>query len=97
MNVLKKEHLNASSIATRFNYSESCILQEHPWRNIDYDKNLWNEIVRATPRPKYIRNAAGWIRDLLFGEDEYAALHWRYNKNVRYLQLASLIKVLGLG
>ncbi|CAG5106915.1 Oidioi.mRNA.OKI2018_I69.chr1.g3058.t1.cds [Oikopleura dioica] len=81
MDVRKKEHLNFSSIATRFNYPESCILQEHPWRNIDYDQNLWNEIVRATPRPKYIRNAAGWIRDLLFGEDEYAAMHWRYNKN----------------
>ena len=80
--ILKKENLNSSSIAKRFNYSENCILQEHPWRNIIYDQNLWQEIVRATPRPKYIRNAAKWIRNLLFGEDQFAALHWRYNQNV---------------
>ena len=80
--VTKKENLNSTSIANRFNYSESCILQEHPFRNIVYDQSLWREIVRATPRPKYIRNAAKWIRNLLFGEDQFAALHWRYNQNV---------------
>ena len=82
MDVTKKDQLNFTTIEARLNYSEPCIIQEHPVRSMVYDQELWNEIVRATPRPKYIRIAASWIRHMLFRKNEFAAIHWRYDKTV---------------
>ncbi|CBY08546.1 unnamed protein product [Oikopleura dioica] len=78
-NFSRKGELDFGMIEKLMNYSENCLLQEHPVRNMKRESELWNEIVRATPRPKYVRKAAEWIREMLFGEHEYAAIHWRYN------------------
>ena len=84
MNFPRKGDMNFEMVAEKMNYSENCILQEHPVRNmVKEPKELWSEIVRATPRPKYIRKATEWIREMLFGKQEFAAIHWRYNNGVK--------------
>ena len=60
----------------------SCSAMEHPIRGwtVNYNQTLMNEIIRATPRPKYIRDLATRITRKIFGFHQYSALHWRYNQ-----------------
>ena len=55
----------------------------HPIKNaaVKYDMDLRHEIIRATPRPLYIRDMATRITKNLFRGEKYSFLHWRYDRN----------------
>ena len=50
--------------------------------NIDHESDtaLMQRIIRATPRPKYLRDIArNFVEKYLGGGDQMVAIHWRYN------------------
>lgn len=51
---VRKHHrvneIEESQIPAFYPSQIKCALQEHPFRYLNYSKDLWNEIVRATPR-----------------------------------------------
>ena len=63
--------------------SRAFATMEHPIRNtaVEYDMELRREIIRATPRPLYIREMATRITKNLFRGEKYSFLHWRYDRN----------------
>ena len=43
------------------------------------DSDLMQHIIRATPRPKYLRNIASSYVTNKIKNDNFLAIHWRYN------------------
>ena len=43
------------------------------------DSDLMQHIIRATPRPKYLRNIAASYVTNKIKNDNFLAIHWRYN------------------
>ena len=77
---------NTSELGSHvFNSDAECAMLTHPlkvgkFRLKEEDYNLFDEIIKATPRPRYVRNMARQYISTVFRSKPFMALHWRYDR-----------------